>query len=209
MVEVYNRPDVNLGIYDATNNPAYSNLIQNPYFIQALGGLAEGLDPQGVGGALGRAGTAFSKSRQGARANAIAISDENKRNKALIDLLRSHGGLTPQGEPGPYAVSVGKDNTVTMKINPDLPAPEVKPPPQAPNRDVTSSVPTAPLQERSGYNENAPSPMELAPPEAVRRQNLGPVPATNIGPIRSRAYSTPLSSVIPFYQAPLRSQRRR
>ena len=207
MYGTWNNPNANMGLYEAANKPAYLNVLENPYFLQTLASVGESLDPEGVGGALGRTAKGQISSRQAAKANMASVADSNARHRAIIDVLERHGGMTPQGEPGPYSISMGKDNTLTMKLNPDLPAPEVKPPPRAVDRDTQSSVPTAPVQQRSGYDANAPSVMELAPPEAVRRQQLGPVPATSVGPTRSLSYSGPATSVIPFYQAPLRSRR--
>lgn len=212
----WTNPEANMALYNATNATAPQNLFNNPYFIQALGGLAEGLDPQGVGGTMGKAATAFSKSRQAAKANETAIADSNKRHQELIAALARHGGMTPKGTPGPTSVSMGPDGSISMKIdsnNPVVPAP----PPKAPDRDTTSSQPggaavpetlprmSSAIQARSGYDANAPSPMELIPPSALQRQRLGPVPATNVGPTRSSAYNQ-LTDIIPFYQAPLRSR---
>jgi hypothetical protein len=206
----WTRPDIDMSLYDATNQSALQNVITNPYFIQALASIGEGLDPQGVGGALGRQAKGAVSSRQAARANERAIADTNARHKELIRALGYHGGMTPKGTPGPSSASMGADGSMTIKIDPQTPV-EIKPPPSASNRDTQTSVPLgsmATIKTTQGYDASAPSPMELAPPEAVRKQQLGPVPATAIGPTRSQSYNN-LTDIIPFYQAPLRSQRRR
>lgn len=231
----WTNPNANLDIYKATNVPAYQNILQNPYFIQALATAGESLDPEGPAGYLGRAAKSMVSSRQAARANELAITDDNKRYNELKDKLDLLGGITPKGMPGASGVSMGADGSWNIKMDSQTPV-QVKPAPKAPDRDTSTSIPqgamqsaqatqapqpllttpsagapvatapVAPVQQSSGYDASAPSPMELAPPSAVRRQRLGPVPATSIGPTRSQSYGN-VTDIIPFYQAPLRSRR--
>lgn len=83
----------------------------------ALAGFGAGLDPQGVGGALGNATISMNKSKAMQESVAKTEKEDKDFRSQLLALLG--GGMTPAGTPGMTSATV-KGNEITMKG--DLPS---------------------------------------------------------------------------------------
>uniref|UniRef100_A0A6M3XN83 Uncharacterized protein n=1 Tax=viral metagenome TaxID=1070528 RepID=A0A6M3XN83_9ZZZZ len=79
-------------------------LISDPNFQSFLAGTGAGLDPQGVGGAIGVPAQQMIQSKAAQKATAAGASRQEKFMQQLIQLL---GGLTPKEMPGPTSVKMG------------------------------------------------------------------------------------------------------
>lgn len=193
----YTDPNANMSIYDPTNQPAINNIISNPYFIQALAAIGTGLDPQGVGGALGASANRTVSSRQAARANAQARADENKRHEEMMGAIRLLGGMSPRGMEGPYGLEAKPDGSFIIKMDPRVPVKPAAPPSAPAPNTQTSTPPTAPSRDiRSSVPTGGVSISPSVPIEAPQR------PATQpIAPGRQSALRP--SDLLPFYRAPL------
>jgi hypothetical protein len=95
---------------------SFSSLVKDPNFHGFLAALSSNLDPEGPGGAVGRAAGGMIR----AKAAQKAMEGQESQNKGYMDevisILRSKAGLTPKGQIG--ATSVEKTDT-GYKINVD------------------------------------------------------------------------------------------
>jgi len=107
----------------------------NPYLVMMLSQLGAGLDPQGVGGAIGRATNTTLQSMLVSR----ALSQQDKLNKALISALIGHLA-NPQSGLTELSLS---DKGITLKGT----APKVKEP---------SLLKSNSLKGLSGFLEGSP-----------------------------------------------------
>ena len=79
-------------------------LFSDPNFQSFLAGTGAGLDPQGVGGAIGVPAQQMIQSKAAQKATAAGASKQDKFMQQLVQLL---GGLTPKETPGPTSVKMG------------------------------------------------------------------------------------------------------
>ena len=110
----------------STTGGGFLGLLANPAFQNLLAGIGAGLDPKGVGGAIGNATIGYNKSRQ---AQAALASPEAARAAYLDKLKETLGGFTPKGEAGVTSLGVAPDGSVNIKLDPPIPTREGITPP--------------------------------------------------------------------------------
>lgn len=90
----------------------FGALFNDRNFLNMLAGTGAGLDPEGVGGAVGKATQQYIRSL--ATQEAVAKEDAEKKrfNEQLLAIL---GGLTPKEMAGPTSMKIGPDK-MTLDI---------------------------------------------------------------------------------------------
>jgi hypothetical protein len=93
-----------------TNNAA--TLFSNPNFLALLAGIGTQVDPQGVGGQIGRPTTQYIQNVAAQEAIEKQEQERRRYNEQLIGLI---GGLTPKGVTGPSQVTINPEG-YTAKV---------------------------------------------------------------------------------------------
>ncbi len=75
-------------------------VFEDPNFLQLLAGFGAGLDPKGVGGALGRSAMAYGGAVASQKRADTQDEVQNAQVKLLLDALAQHGMPTPKEQPG-------------------------------------------------------------------------------------------------------------
>ena len=144
-----------------------ARLLANPNFQTLLAGIGTGLDPEGVGGAIGRPTIGAIQSQAAQKAigeqenlrrgtNLLAIASmvpEDERGPYIQQALAMLGGLGPLDKPGPNSVKMEKDGTATINVTiPRMPNPMDIQQEQGPRElpaGVTAPKATTPRQQQS------------------------------------------------------------
>ena len=90
----------------------FSDLAKDRNFLSLLAGIGTGLDPEGVGGAIGKPTIGYLQSKAAQEATAKSTGQRQKFNEMLIKML---GGMTPKDQEGLTSLKAGPDN-VTLDI---------------------------------------------------------------------------------------------
>ena len=97
-----------------------ANLVADRNFQNALAGFGAGLDPEGVGGALGKAVIAKNRAKAAQETVEATGNADREFRTQLLDLLK--GGMTPKESPGLTSATIDNGN-ITLKGT--LPSDEV------------------------------------------------------------------------------------
>jgi hypothetical protein len=92
-------------------------LFQDRNFLSLLAGIGAGLDPKGVGGALGGASQQAIAAQAAQERAAKQAAAQNAQTKMVIDALNNYGGLSPRESPGVTSLSATPEG-VKMEITP-------------------------------------------------------------------------------------------
>jgi hypothetical protein len=139
------------GALTPTAPTGLSGLFQDRNFLSLLAGIGQGLDPKGVGGAIGGPTRLAIASQAAQERSDKQTAAQNAQTKMLLDVLRQHKGATPQGIPGVTEFKALDDGGVQFKIDPPAEgleqpiAPAAAPTtPSAPTYAPPTVTPTAP-----------------------------------------------------------------
>jgi hypothetical protein len=95
-----------------------ANLLQDRNFLSLLAGIGTGLDPKGIGGALGAPTQAVIASQAAQERAAKQAAAQNEQTKMVIQALSQYGGVTPKGAPGIDSIESTKDGAVKIQTTP-------------------------------------------------------------------------------------------
>jgi hypothetical protein len=182
-----------------------ATLLTNRNFLNLLAGVGADLDPEGAGGALGRATIALNKGLAAQEAKEQADARIDAYNQQALAFLAREGGFTPQGQRGVPLFKANPDGSFRVDLNladANSPLVPVTLPPQA-----TSETQTSTPAQTAAPTTTAPAlvPETTAPttPQQAPVQ-ISPVQPTTAPPqTSSRQSRTDLvRSLLPFYFAP-------
>jgi hypothetical protein len=114
---IYDLPNQNDPISGAAVPTGLGGLFQDRNFLSLLAGIGQGLDPKGIGGALGAPTRAIIASQAAQERAASQAAAQNAQTKMVIDALRQHGGLTPKESPGVTSFSATPEG-VKFEVTP-------------------------------------------------------------------------------------------
>jgi hypothetical protein len=115
-------------------------LFQDRNFLSLLAGIGAGLDPKGVGGALGNASQQAIAGQAAQERAAKQAAAQNAQTKMVIDALNNYGGLSPKESPGVTSLSATPEG-VKMEITPQA---------QQEGEAAAASAPTPQAQATTG-----------------------------------------------------------
>lgn len=183
---VYDPRFVNLA---QTPPPSTGGFFNDPNFQALLAGIGTNLDPEGPGGAIGKATSQYIRSKAAQKATETA---DQRRTEQISMLVNKLGGFSSDKVEGVSAAKVGPDGKITITYDPPG---TVKSDLSRLNPEGTSEVRTLQMA--------GPTPGTTASSgatTAVTSPSNGIVPdATTAETINRRPRNVPLSSVIPFY----------
>ena len=94
------------------------DLFQDKNFLALLAGTGQGLDPEGVGGAIGGPTQQMIKNVAMQEAAQGLSKERQEHMKQLTQLLTGLGGISAPGQPGVTSLKMGKDGNIMMDLNP-------------------------------------------------------------------------------------------
>jgi hypothetical protein len=100
--------------------PWGNSFLGNRNIWNALAQVGVGLDPNGVGGALGKAAIGFNSAQAASERADAAAKDRNTQRDMMMRLFSDYGGPSPSGTPGVTSVKVSPKGSVLAEIDPEL-----------------------------------------------------------------------------------------
>lgn len=175
LLDVYDPVSQNTPVVGTAPPSGITALLQDRNFLSLLSGIGAGLDPKGVGGAIGiptRNAIAAQAAQERATKQAAA---QNAQTKMVIEALNRHGGISSTDQPGINSISTNNKGGIKIDANPQS-------------------------GDYSGSGLEQPT-VQTTTPDAPTIPQIGPAGTLQNPPNTSRSS---IESLLPFYLALLR-----
>ena len=110
----------------ATQGFNFLDLLGDANFQQLLAGVGSSLDPEGVGGALGKATIAYTRNKAAQSLAAKQLDESRSDRQELRDyhrtLIDKLGGITPAGQPGVNSLKPTRTGSLSLDVDSPDPA---------------------------------------------------------------------------------------
>ena len=104
----------------------FLDLLGDANFQQLLAGVGSSLDPEGVGGALGKATIAYTRNKAAQSLAAKQLDESRSDRQELRDyhrtLIDKLGGITPAGQPGVNSLKPTRTGSLSLDVDSPDPA---------------------------------------------------------------------------------------